>query len=48
MATALGQRYLDRYTANTCTIEQLEAALTREWISQDEFATAIAPDGTMA
>lgn len=40
MATALGQRCIDRYVAGTLTIEQLHAALTRGWINQDEYDTA--------
>lgn len=37
MATALGQRYLDRYAAGDVTLEQLNLVLTRGWITQDEY-----------
>lgn len=47
MATALGQRYLDRYVAGTATIEQLQSCLTKAWITQDEYDTATAPPATV-
>lgn len=41
MATALGQRLLDRYAAGTATLEQLQAALARDWITQAEYDDAV-------
>ncbi|MGK0740445.1 hypothetical protein ACSHWG_00950 [Leucobacter sp. Z1108] len=40
MATLLGARLLARYAEGTATVEQLQAALARGWISQDEYDTA--------
>lgn len=40
MATAMGQRIIDRYKAGEATIEHLDAALARTWINQDEYNNA--------
>lgn len=41
MATALGYRYLVRFHEGTATLEQLDAALTRGWVTTDEHARAV-------
>lgn len=40
MANALGTRLLARYAEGIATIEQLQAALSRGWITHDELDTA--------
>lgn len=40
MATAIGQRYLERYAAGTATLEQLQLAVARGWVTPAEYDTA--------
>jgi hypothetical protein len=42
MATALGNNVLRRFYEGTATVAQLDQALLRKWISQDEYNLAIA------
>lgn len=41
MATALGYRYLVRFYEGTATLVQLDACLTKGWITLDEYDRAV-------
>ena len=41
MATALGQRLLNLYAEGNATVEQLQSALAKGWITQAEYDEAV-------